>query len=45
MHPNCLLAALQAQLASDAVVVADGGDFLSFARVGLRASTYLDPGP
>ena len=23
---------------------ADGGDFLSFARVGLPASTYLDPG-
>jgi acetolactate synthase-1/2/3 large subunit len=28
----------------DAVLVADGGDFLSFARVGLQASTYLDPG-
>ena len=28
----------------DAIVVADGGDFLSFARVGLPASTYLDPG-
>ena len=27
------------------MVVADGGDFLSFARVGLPASTYLDPGP
>jgi thiamine pyrophosphate-dependent acetolactate synthase large subunit-like protein len=26
------------------VLVADGGDFLSFARVGLQASTYLDPG-
>jgi len=26
------------------VLVADGGDFLSFARVGLSASTYLDPG-
>jgi acetolactate synthase I/II/III large subunit len=26
-------------------VVADGGDFLSFARVGLDAPTYLDPGP
>jgi len=31
-------------LPEDAVVVADGGDFLSFARVGLPASTYLDPG-
>ena len=45
MHPNRLLAALQAQLPADAIVVADGGDFLSFARVGLSASTYLDPGP
>jgi acetolactate synthase-1/2/3 large subunit len=25
-------------------VVVDGGDFLSFARVGLSASTILDPG-
>jgi acetolactate synthase-1/2/3 large subunit len=45
MHPNRLLAALQDRLGSDAVVVADGGDFLSFARVGLSAPTYLDPGP
>ena len=44
MHPNRLLAALQPHLKSDAVLVADGGDFLSFARVGLQASTYLDPG-
>jgi acetolactate synthase-1/2/3 large subunit len=39
-----VLAELQAQLDRDAVVVADGGDFLAFARVGLNASTYLDPG-
>ena len=45
MHPNRLLAALREALPRDAVVVADGGDFLSFARVGLPASTYLDPGP
>jgi acetolactate synthase-1/2/3 large subunit len=45
MHPNRLLAALQSKLPPDAIVVADGGDFLSFARVGLSASTYLDPGP
>ncbi|HEX6362754.1 MAG TPA: thiamine pyrophosphate-dependent enzyme, partial [Albitalea sp.] len=44
MHPNRLLAALREALPEDAVVVADGGDFLSFARVGLPASTYLDPG-
>jgi acetolactate synthase-1/2/3 large subunit len=45
LHPNRLLAALQDKIGDDAVVVADGGDFLSFARVGLTASTYLDPGP
>ena len=44
MHPNRLLAALREALPHDAVIVADGGDFLSFARVGLPAATYLDPG-
>lgn len=44
MHPNRLLAELRQSLPSDSVVVADGGDFLSFARVGLPAATYLDPG-
>ncbi|NBO40444.1 MAG: thiamine pyrophosphate-binding protein [Betaproteobacteria bacterium] len=44
MHPNRLLAALRHALPQDSIVVADGGDFLSFARVGLPASTYLDPG-
>jgi len=45
MHPNRLLAELQKQLPEDTILVADGGDFLSFARVGLQAETYLDPGP
>ena len=45
MHPNRVLAALRYALPPDAIVVADGGDFLSFARVGLPATTYLDPGP
>ena len=44
MHPNRVLAALRDALPEDAVLIADGGDFLSFARVGLPASTYLDPG-
>jgi acetolactate synthase-1/2/3 large subunit len=44
IHPNRLLAELQKQMNPDAIVVADGGDFLSFARVGLPASAYLDPG-
>ena len=45
MHPNRLVAALRDALPADAVVVADGGDFLSFVRVGLSPTTYLDPGP
>ncbi len=44
IHPNRVLGELQKQLEPDAIVIADGGDFLSFARVGLPASTYLDPG-
>jgi len=44
MHPNRVLAALRDKLPDDAIIVADGGDFLSFARVGMPASTYLDPG-
>jgi acetolactate synthase-1/2/3 large subunit len=44
MHPNRLLVALQQKLARDAMVIADGGDILSFARVGLSAAHYLDPG-
>lgn len=44
MHPNVLLAALRDALPADAVIVADGGDFLSFARVGMPAPAYLDPG-
>jgi acetolactate synthase-1/2/3 large subunit len=44
MHPNRALAALRDALPADAIVIADGGDFLSFARVGLPAQTYLDPG-
>lgn len=45
IHPNRLLAEVQRAIGGDAIVVADGGDFLAFARVGIRCSTYLDPGP
>ncbi len=45
VHPKRLLSALQARLGPDAIVVIDGGDFLSFARIGLSAPTMLDPGP
>ena len=44
MHPNRLLGALRDALPRDAIVVVDGGDFLSFARVGINATTMLDPG-
>ncbi len=45
LHPNRVLAALQEAMGEDAIAIVDGGDFLSFARVGLSAPTMLDPGP
>lgn len=45
LHPNRVISALQEAIDPDAIVVTDGGDFLSFARIGLSASTMLDPGP
>jgi acetolactate synthase-1/2/3 large subunit len=45
MHPNRIFGALAALDLSEAVVVADGGDFLSFARLGISTChRYLDPG-
>jgi len=44
MHPNRIFAALSDVLVSDAITIADGGDILSFARVGLNTRTYLDSG-
>ena len=44
MHPNRVLAEVQRAIGDDAVLVADGGDFLSFTRVGMPCSAYLDPG-
>jgi acetolactate synthase-1/2/3 large subunit len=44
LHPDRLLAALQDVLSPDSIVVADGGDSLSFARTGLASSGWLDPG-
>jgi acetolactate synthase I/II/III large subunit len=45
MHPHRLVAAINEQLTPDTVVVVDGGDILSFARLGLADCLYLDPGP
>ena len=44
MHPNRIFAALHAVLRPDAITIADGGDILSFARMGLPPRTYLDSG-
>jgi len=44
MHPNHIFAALRDVLRDDAIGIADGGDILSFARLGLATPTYLDAG-
>jgi acetolactate synthase-1/2/3 large subunit len=44
LHPNRIFAALSEVLRPDAIAIADGGDILSFARVGLSTRTYLDSG-
>jgi acetolactate synthase I/II/III large subunit len=44
MHPNRIFAALRKVLKPDAITVADGGDLLSFARMGLETRHYLDAG-
>jgi acetolactate synthase I/II/III large subunit len=44
LHPNRIFAALRKVLKADAITVADGGDLLSFARMGLESRHYLDAG-
>lgn len=44
MHPYRLLEAVAELVNPDDVVVADGGDILSFARVALPPASYLDSG-
>ncbi len=44
MHPYRLLGAIDAALEPDTIVIADGGDILSFARIALSPGTYLDAG-
>lgn len=44
MHPNRIFAALRRVLKPDAITIADGGDLLSFARMGLETRHYLDAG-
>ena len=48
VHPARIFGELAPRLADDAVVVADGGDFASFAGLFLepaRPGSWLDPGP
>ncbi len=44
IHPAAIFAALKEVADPDLIAIADGGDLLSFARVGLEARTYLDAG-
>ena len=44
IHPLAIFEAIREVAAADHIAVADGGDLLSFARVGLNAATYLDAG-
>jgi len=44
MHPYRMLGGIREVLNRDAIIVADGGDILSFARVCLMGAAYMDPG-
>jgi acetolactate synthase-1/2/3 large subunit len=45
IHPLSLVGALNDISNENTISIVDGGDILSFARVGLRSHTYLDLGP
>jgi acetolactate synthase-1/2/3 large subunit len=44
IHPSAILDALKTLAKPDYIAIADGGDLLSFARVGIEAQTYMDAG-
>ena len=44
IHPMAIFDAIKAKADPDYIAIADGGDLLSFARIGLEASTYMDAG-
>lgn len=44
IHPMVIFDAIKQKAAKDYIAIADGGDLLSFARIGLEASTYMDAG-
>ncbi len=44
IHPMAIFEAIKEVADPDYIGIADGGDLLSFARIGLQARTYLDSG-
>ena len=44
IHPRLIFDAIAEVASPDYIAVADGGDLLSFARIGLAARTYMDAG-
>jgi acetolactate synthase I/II/III large subunit len=44
IHPRAIFDAIARVAAPDHIAIADGGDLLSFARVGLASRTYMDAG-
>ncbi len=44
VHPAAIFDAIKKVAEKNYIAIADGGDLLSFARVGLDAGTYLDAG-
>ena len=44
VHPRAIFDAIAELAEPDYIAIADGGDLLSFARTGLRATTYMDAG-
>ena len=44
VHPAAIFDAIKQVAEPDYIAIADGGDLLSFARVGISATTYMDAG-
>ncbi len=44
IHPSAIFDAVKKLAKPDYIAIADGGDLLSFARVGIEAQTYMDAG-
>ena len=44
VHPMAIFEAIRKVSEPDCIGIADGGDLLSFARIGLDTATYLDAG-